>query len=81
MSKKSIRQRAADAARGAKFHAMTGTAALATLPGMAFAQESAFDASEITGLITTYTGIAVGVIGAFAVGVWSLRAMGLLKRG
>lgn len=80
MSKKSIRQRAAEAARGAKFHAVTGTAALATLPGMAFAQD-AFDAAEITGLITQYTGIAVGVIGAFAVGVWSLRAMGLLKRG
>lgn len=80
MSKKSIRQRAAEAARGAKFHAMTGTAALATLPGMAFAQ-SDFDESAILTAITGYTAIAVTVIGAYALGTWSLRAMGLLKRG
>ena len=80
MSKKTFRQRAAEVARDAKFHAVTGGVALVPAAGMAMAQD-AFDAAEITGKITQYTGIAVGVIGAFAVGVWSLRAMGLLKRG
>ena len=79
--KKSFRQRAANLAGSAKFHAATGGAALVPLSGMAFAQESAFDASEISTLITTYTATAVGLVGVFILGVWSLRAMGLLKRG
>lgn len=76
----SFRQRIAGVARNAKFHAVTGGAALVPLSGMALAQDG-FDASEITASITTYTATAVGLVGAFILGVWSLRAMGLLKRG
>lgn len=79
-NKQTFRQRAAEAARSAKFHAVTGGAALVPLSGMALAQDG-FDAAEITAAITQYTGIAVGLVGAFILGVWSLRAMGLLKRG
>lgn len=79
-NKQTFRQRAADMARSAKFHAVTGGAALVPLSGMALAQDG-FDASEIQTAITTYTATAVGLVGAFILGVWSLRAMGLLKRG
>lgn len=51
-----------------------------TVSGGAFAQDG-FDAASITSAITTNTGIAVGFVGAFILGVWTLRAMGLLKRG
>lgn len=80
-NKQSLRQRAGNVARSAKFHAMTGGAALVPLSGMALAQDGGFDASEITASITSYTATAVGLVGAFILGVWSLRAMGLLKRG
>lgn len=81
-NKQTFRQRAANLTRSAKFHAATGGAALVPLSGMALAQDSSgFDAAEITAAITEYTGIAVGLVGAFILGVWSLRAMGLLKRG
>lgn len=79
-NKQTFRQRAANLTRSAKFHAATGGAALVPLSGMALAQDG-FDAAEITAAITQYTGIAVGLVGAFILGVWSLRAMGLLKRG
>ena len=80
-NKQTFRQRAANVTRSAKFHAATGGAALVPLSGMALAQDNGFDAAEITAAITQYTGIAVGLVGAFILGVWSLRAMGLLKRG
>lgn len=79
-NEKSFRQRAGEMVRSAKFHAATGGVALVPAAGMAFAQD-AFDASEIQSSITSYTATAVGLVGAFILGVWSLRAMGLLKRG
>lgn len=80
-NKQAFRQRAANAARSAKFHAVTGGAALVPLSGMALAQDGGFDASEVQSLITTYTATAVGIAGLFILGVWSLKSMGLLKRG
>lgn len=47
--------------------------------GSAFAQE-AFDTSEITGKITTYSGYALVLVLAFAAAVWALRAAGLLGK-
>ncbi len=52
-------------------------AALATVAGNAAA---VFDAAAIESAITSNTAIAVGLVGLFILGVWSLRAMGLLKR-
>ena len=80
MSKKTFRQRAAEVARDAKFHAVTGGVALVPAAGMAMAQD-AFDATEIEAKIASNTLVAVGLIGAFILGVWTLRSMGLLKRG
>lgn len=64
---------------------MTAKAAVvgsALVPGLAFAGGgSGFDSSAITTAISDNAAIAVGIIGAFALAVWSLKAMGLLKRG
>jgi hypothetical protein len=53
--------------------AVVGT--FAALPALAFT------ASDVTSKITDNTLIAVTLIGAFILGVWTLRSMGLLKRG
>lgn len=47
----------------------------------ASASAMAFDATSIQTAITDNTGTAVLLIGAFILGVWTLRSMGLLKRG
>ncbi len=52
--------------------------ALATVAGNAAA---AFNAASIETIITDNTAIGIGLVGLFILGVWSLRAMGLLKRG
>ncbi len=52
--------------------------ALGTVAGNAAA---VFNAASIESAITDNTGIAIGLVGLFILGVWSLRAMGLLKRG
>lgn len=59
--------------------AAVGTAALAGA-GSAMASGGGFDSSAITSAITTNVGIASGIIGAFILGVWTLRSLGLLKR-
>lgn len=63
----------------AQAYAFGGLAASAA--PFAFAQESGFDSSAITAKITENTATAVAVIGAFIVGIWTLKTMGLLKRG
>lgn len=78
--KKTFRQRAVGVARSAKFHAVTGGVALVPAAGMALAQDG-FDSSTIESQITSNTAIAVSLVGLFILGVWSLRSMGLLKRG
>lgn len=76
-----VGQRARNLARNtkAKAYAVGGLAASAA--PFAFAQESGFDPATITAKITENTGIAVGIVGALILGVWTLRSMGILKRG
>lgn len=63
----------------AKAGAVVGTALVS---GSALAGGGGgFDGSAIESAITTNTGIAVGLVAAFILGIWTLRAMGLLKRG
>lgn len=59
--------------------AAVGTAAVMGV-GSAMASGGGFDSSAITSAITTNVGIASGIIGAFILGVWTLRSLGLLKR-
>lgn len=73
------RARAAFNSAKAKAVAVGGTAMVAS--GSALATPGGFDSSAITSAITSNVATAVVVIGAFIVGVWTLRAMGLLKRG
>lgn len=80
MRNDSLKARASAAFNSVKAKA-TAVAGGAMLSGSAFAQEGGFDSAAITSAITSHTATAVVVIGAFIVGVWTLRAMGLLKRG
>jgi hypothetical protein len=43
------------------------------------AMATAFDSAPITSKITENVGVAVVIIGAFILGRWTLRSMGLLK--
>lgn len=47
--------------------------------GAAMAQDG-FDAAAITAAINGHTTTATTILGAFILGLWSLRAMGLLRR-
>lgn len=70
------------ARKGFRAKVASAVAAAAAAPGLALASGgSGFDASEITAQITANAATAVGIVGAFALAVWGLRAMGLLKRG
>lgn len=63
----------------AKLAATTfGTTAMVAA-GSAMAQDDGFDPSTIEARIVLYTGFAVTLIGAYALGRWTLRAMGLIK--
>ncbi len=63
-----------------KYKAAT-SAGLATVGALASNAAMAFDAADVTSAITSNTATAVVLIGAFILGVWTLRSMGLLKRG
>lgn len=63
----------------AKAAAVGTTAMVAAGSAMAGGGGSGFDPSEITSKIVEYTGYGVTLIGAYALGRWSLRAMGLIK--
>lgn len=76
-NKPPLRQRAADAARTAKFHVVTGGTALAVVPTLASAQE--FDSDSITNTIAANGLIAVGIVGALILAGWGVRSMGLLR--
>ncbi|MBN5028335.1 hypothetical protein JY419_02695 [Stenotrophomonas maltophilia] len=54
---------------------MTGTM-LAVSPAFAFAAD--FDGTEVISKIVTYTGVGVAILGAFALGRWTLRALGII---
>ncbi|WP_223495079.1 hypothetical protein [Stenotrophomonas indicatrix] len=54
---------------------LTGTM-LAVSPAFAFAAD--FDGTEVISKIVTYTGVGVAILGAFALGRWTLRALGII---
>lgn len=56
-----------------------GTLATFTAP-MAFAQSAGgFDSADVIAKITEYGLVAVGIVGAFILARWGVKAMGLLK--
>lgn len=59
--------------------AAIGTTAMVAAGSAMASGGSSFDPSTITAKITEYTGYGVTLIGAYALGRWSLRAMGLIK--
>ena len=65
-------------ARKAKTTAYMGATALMALPGFAMAQSGDFDGAEIISKVATYVAIGVSILAAFALGRWTLRALGLI---
>ena len=63
-----------------RYNAMVAGLTALALPGMAFAQEAAFDTGSITTKITTYAGYALVILLAFAAAIWGLRAAGLIGK-
>lgn len=64
-----------------KLHSALALTALMLSPGFAFASGggSDFDSSAVLAKIAANVLIGVGIIGAFILGLWTLRTMGLLK--
>ena len=62
----------------AKAATLAALTAVMLSPGMALAQSGDFDPAPIITKFVTYTAIGVTLLGAFALGVWTLRAMGLI---
>lgn len=60
----------------AKTTAYLGATTLMALPGFALAAD--FDGTEIIAKVVTYTAVGVAILGAFALGRWTLRALGLI---
>lgn len=52
--------------------------ALMLSPGFAIAGGGDFDGTAIVTKVTTYTAVGVLILGAFALGRWTLRALGLI---
>lgn len=72
--------KAKSAASNAKTAAVVGSTALMAMPGFAFASGGGgdFDGGEIVSKVVTYTAIGVTILAAFALGRWTLRALGLI---
>lgn len=67
-------------ARNLRAKAAAAGTGLMVAAGSALASTStAFDSGPITSKITENVGVAVVIIGAFILGRWTLRSMGLLK--
>ncbi|WP_223621035.1 hypothetical protein [Lysobacter sp. ESA13C] len=58
------------------FHKMQLAAVLLALSPFAMAAD--FDGTEIVTKVVAYTAVGVLILGAFALGRWTLRAMGLI---
>lgn len=71
------RARATVASTQAKAYAAGG--ALVSAAPFAFAQTGDFDSADILAKIGQNVTIAVGIVAAMILGVWTLRSMGLLK--
>ncbi|AUZ51164.1 hypothetical protein VWY37_22210 [Xanthomonas citri pv. citri] len=71
--------KAKSAASNAKTAALVGSTALMAMPGFAFASGGGdFDGTAIVSKVVTYTAIGVTILAAFALGRWTLRALGLI---
>ncbi|AZR30978.1 hypothetical protein [Xanthomonas vasicola] len=72
--------KAKSAVSNAKTAAIVGSTALMAMPGFAFASGGGgdFDGTAIVGKVVTYTAIGVTILAAFALGRWTLRALGLI---
>ncbi|MBV6863824.1 MULTISPECIES: hypothetical protein [Xanthomonas] len=72
--------KAKSAVSNAKTAAIVGSTALMAMPGFAFASGGGgdFDGGEIVSKVVTYTAIGVTILAAFALGRWTLRALGLI---
>lgn len=79
MNLKKLFHDAAEAAKSAKAKAVAVGTGLTVAAGSAMATPAAFDSTAITAKITENVGVAVVIIGAFILGRWTLRSMGLLK--
>ncbi|WP_407469552.1 hypothetical protein ABFU38_10515 [Xanthomonas campestris pv. raphani] len=68
------------AASNVKTSALLGATALMAMPGFALASGGGgdFDGGEIVSKVVTYTAIGVTILAAFALGRWTLRALGLI---
>ncbi|KWV12209.1 hypothetical protein ISN34_12155 [Xanthomonas translucens pv. translucens] len=61
----------------AKTAGYAGLTALTVMPGFAMAADD-FDGSTIVAKVVAYTAIGVTILAAFALGRWTLRALGLI---
>ena len=66
------------AVNNAKGYALVGATTLMTMPHFAMAQASDFDGADIISKVVTYTAVGVSILAAFALGRWTLRALGLI---
>ncbi|ATS21375.1 hypothetical protein PK69_10385 [Xanthomonas phaseoli pv. phaseoli] len=71
------------AVSNAKTAAIVGSTALMAMPGFAFASGGGggggdFDGGAIVAKVVTYTAVGVTILAAFALGRWTLRALGLI---
>jgi len=73
-----MRKTVSNVASKAKTAAYMGAATLMALPGFAMAQGADFDGAEIISKVATYVAIGVSILAAFALGRWTLRALGLI---
>lgn len=80
MNKNLVRSTPARASLRARASALLAGAGTAVASLAASASGTGFDSSSITTKITENTATAVLIIGAFILGIWTLRTMGLLKK-
>ena len=53
--------------------------AMVAMPGLVLASGGGdFDGTEIIAKVVTYTAVGVAILAAFALGRWTLRALGLI---
>lgn len=71
-----MRNKFVELAGKAKVFSLVGATSLMALPGLAMADD--FDGSEIVTKVIAYTAIGVTILAAFALGRWTLRALGLI---
>jgi len=76
MSRNTIKGLLSTMSNKAKSAAIVTGTAVALSPSFAFAAD--FDGTEIVSKVVTYTAVGVTILAAFALGRWTLRALGLI---